>query len=177
MDEHPLKREDIQKFLSHLAQHQSEKIAVYLIGGSALALLGNPRTTLDIDLFFDPLTEKLKESISIVEQELKIEIEVVPLHEFIPLPPGAEERHLKITTENTLEIFIYDPYSIALSKIARGFDTDIQDVLFLLKENFIEIGKLAQFVKQLQPVAWDYDIDPSELEQYFNTLTQEWENL
>jgi hypothetical protein len=46
------------------------------------------------------------------------------------LPDGAEQRHYKVGQYGSIEVYTYDPYSIALSKIARGFETDIQDVLF-----------------------------------------------
>jgi hypothetical protein len=57
-----------------------------------------------------------------------------------------------------------------LSKLARGFETDIQDVLFLLRQGIIEIGLLAKFVEDAVPVAWDYDIDPNELKGHLNVV-------
>jgi|694.fasta_scaffold89696_5 hypothetical protein len=35
-----------------------------------------------------------------------------------------------------------DPYTIALSKLDRGFDTDIEDVLFLLHQKLITFEQL-----------------------------------
>lgn len=35
-----------------------------------------------------------------------------------------------------------DPYTIALSKLDRGFDTDIEDILFLLRQKLITFEQL-----------------------------------
>ena len=69
-----------------------------------------------------------------------------------------------------IEVFIYDPYSIALSKLARGFDADIHDVLFLLQTGIIEIDILSKFVEDSLPMAWDYDIDPNKLGNYLEVV-------
>lgn len=50
-----------------------------------------------------------------VAEELKIYIEPVPLEHFIPLPKDSENRQIRIGQFGNLEVFIADPYSIALS--------------------------------------------------------------
>ena len=69
-----------------------------------------------------------------------------------------------------IEVFVFDPYSIALSKLARGFDADIQDVLFLLQRDIIMLNELIQVVEDAIPVAWNYDIDPKELMNYLGVV-------
>ena len=91
----------------------------------------------------------------------------MPIEEFIPLPKQTETRHIQVMVIEKLEIFIFDPYSIALSKLARGFEADIQDVVFMLNEGVIELEALSAFVKDALPKAWDFDIDPADLEKYF----------
>jgi hypothetical protein len=70
----------------------------------------------------------------------------------------------------SIEVYIFDPYSIALSKLARGFDTDIQDILFLLRQGIIEINILTQFLEETIPAAWDYGIDPNELRTHLDVV-------
>lgn len=159
--------EDINAFLNQLATDFNQPTKLYLLGGSALNLLGHPRRTLDIDLTAIPFPQELKTTIAKIEKLLKIEIEEVPIHEFIPIPKQAETRHIHITTINALEVFVYDPYSIALSKLARGFETDLQDILFLLQESIIELNKLSEFMEEALPKAWDFDIDPKDMKKYF----------
>jgi hypothetical protein len=54
-----------------------------------------------------------------------------------------------------------------LSKLVRGFETDIQDVVFMLNERVVEVELLSEFVRDTLPRAWDFDIDPDDLEKYF----------
>ncbi len=34
-------------------------------------------------------------------------------------------------------MYVFDPYSIALSKVDRGFDTDLDDITFLIKKDML----------------------------------------
>ena len=57
-----------------------------------------------------------------------------------------------------------------MSKLARGFESDVQDVLFLLQIGIIEIDVLTKFVEDSLPVAWDYDIHPFELRNHLEAV-------
>jgi len=165
-----LAKGEIQVFVKKLSEAYKEPVALYLLGGSALSFLGSPRRTIDIDCTIDIQSQALEETIEKTALELKLEVEIVPIGEFIPLPEGNQDRHYRIEQFGSVEVFIFDPYSIALSKVARGFETDIQDVLFLLERNIIDLDRLAAFVKSTVPVAWDYDIDPAEMQKYLNIV-------
>jgi hypothetical protein len=67
-------------------------------------------------------------------------------------------------------VYLFDLYSIALSKIARGFESDLEDVLFLLKQNLIEWATLEAHFNSILPRARSADIDPKEFQAYFLTL-------
>jgi DNA repair ATPase RecN len=69
-------------------------------------------------------------------------------------------------------VYVFDPYSIALSKVARGFESDLKDVLFLLREGYIQLDELEKHVRAALPQAWDFDIDPTELLQHLETIRQ-----
>ena len=64
----------------------------------------------------------------------------------------------------TIEVFVADPYGIALSKLDRGFDTDIEDIVFLIQSQRINIGKLEHVVQEALPQADNYDLNPDILE-------------
>jgi len=164
---------EIREFLSQLGERYPKPAKLYLLGGSALCLLGNPRRTVDIDYTIEVSVDQTGELIKMIEilsGELQLELEIVPIEEFIPLPPGVESRHQWVGKFDNLEVYIYDPYSIALSKLARGFETDLQDVLFLLNQNIINLKQLTQIVEAALPVAWDYDIDPADLQIYHSEI-------
>ena len=60
-------------------------------------------------------------------------------------------------------MYVFDPYSIALSKVARGFEADLQDVLFLLRQRVIALEQLESNVEAALPHALQFDITPTEL--------------
>jgi hypothetical protein len=57
-----------------------------------------------------------------------------------------------------------------LSKIARGFESDLEDVEFLIKQGLIAWEKLETLFKSILPRSASADIDPGEFQQYFDTL-------
>ena len=113
-----------------------------------------------------------KRAIETVVQEFKVGMEIISYGQFVPLPSAAFERHQIFGEFGQLKVLIFDPYSIALSKLARGFETDIQDVLFLLRSEIIMFDKLTEFVNDALPQAWDYDIDPDEMKRHLEVVKQ-----
>jgi hypothetical protein len=137
-----------------------------------MCFLGSQRRTVDIDCTIETMPSELVATIDDVARELQMEVEIISINEFIPLPSGASTRHHSVGNFGTISVFVFDPYSIALSKIARGFETDIQDVFFLLTQGIIELDILSRYVEESLPVAWDYDIDPGEMKDHFTVLKQ-----
>ncbi len=99
-----------------------------------------------------------------------MELEVINIEEFVPLPANASLRHRFVGRFGSIKVYIYDPYTIALSKLARGLETDIQDILFLLNYDLIEFGQLEMVVENAIPTAWEYDIEPRDLRQYLKEV-------
>jgi len=165
-----LATDDIRRFLEHLSKQYPHPISLYLLGGGALCLLGSPRRTVDIDFTVEAPSKEFESVVELVAQELQLEVEIIPIEEFIPLPAEAATRHQAVDRFGNLKVFIFDPYTLAISKIARGLDTDIQDVLFLLQNRFVELNKLIQFVEDAIPTAWDFDIDPKEMKTHLDIV-------
>lgn len=134
-----------------------------LAGGSALVLLGSPRLTLDIDFVDDDVSpSELGNTIMKVGKELKIPIDAVPIHRFIPLPAGSDERHIRIGQFGNLEVFVTDPYSISLSKLDRGFDTDLDDIVFLIRNGYVVMSELSRMAQAVLLQAHEFDINGSD---------------
>ena len=102
-------------FLARLGERCDREARLYVLGGSALRLLGSPRETLDVD---------------------------------------------------------YTPYSIALSKITRGFESDLEDVLFLLRTGTIAFQELEMHFRAILPRVAKVDIDPKEFQAYFFEISR-----
>jgi hypothetical protein len=113
----PISQDSIHKFLVQLGELFPTNAAFYLLGGCALCLLGNPLETLDIDYTTDqdPIGERVIEKIiNQLGLQLKLDIESVPIGEFIPHPPDAASRRKFIGRFGNMDVYIYDLYSIAL---------------------------------------------------------------
>jgi hypothetical protein len=163
---------DIRTFLQKLGERYSRPGILYLLGGGAICLLGNPRPTVDLDYAadFSSSDVQLREAMVAVAKEMSLDLEDVAFREFIPLPKGADQRHRRMGRFNQLEVFVFDPYSIALSKVARGFETDLEDVVFLLRRKLIIFKVLEAMVQVALPRAQEYDIDPHEFRQNWEAL-------
>ena len=163
-----------------LGKRYQGSATIYLLGGSALCLLGSPRVTADVDYMQTTTPEQeapLRTAITEVANEMQLDVEDVPLAELIPLPTEAYERRLLIGRFGGVEVYLFDPYSIALSKIARGFEADLEDVLFLLHEGLIEFGDLERFFEDVLPYAPQADIIPEEFQAYFAEVRRRVERL
>ena len=169
----PVTPETLTEFLTRLGERYSDQATLYLLGGSALLLLGNPRQTLDIDYTTDLNPQQQKALETIMNQlaaRYRLDVEAVPIAEFVPLPPGAEIRRRFVGRFGKVDVYLFDLYTIALSKIARGFETDMDDVMFLIKSNLIDLAELRRHFQSVLPRAEQTDIIPSEFQQYFQDL-------
>lgn len=168
-----MNNEEIHSILHTLGEHVTTSTRLYLIGGSALALLGSQRLTIDIDFIGDDISpSEAHKSIIQTAKELKIFLEPVALEKFIPLPDGSDNRSIRIGQFGKLEIFVADPYSIALSKLDRGFDTDLDDIVFLIQNKHIEIGQLKQITENALSRAHEFDINSVAILAHLNVVQE-----
>ena len=77
---------------------------------------------------------------------------------------GSTERKIRIDQFGNLEFFIADPYCIALRKLDRGFDTDFNDIIFLIQQNFVSLNEPQLSTRDALPHARKYDIHPDILD-------------
>jgi hypothetical protein len=73
---------------------------------------------------------------------MRISIEEASPGAFIPLPEGAEGRAKHIGRYGLVDVYLFDPYSVALSKLERGHARDLEDVHLLLKAGILQPVKL-----------------------------------
>jgi hypothetical protein len=163
----------IQEFLARLGSRYPKQATLYLLGGSALILLGSSRDTLDIDYVGNDMQkDDLQILIEEIAAELGLEAEPVPIERFIPLPEGNEQRKIHIGQFGNVDAYIIDPYSIALSKVDRGFETDLEDLIFLIQHNQINVEELEQIIKKSLSHAGKFDFHP-EILAHFEDLKKQ----
>lgn len=156
---------EIQAILNRLGERVPPGSQLILVGGGALALLGNPRPTFDLDFWGDDIhPSELHRLILKIAAELEIHVEPVPLERFIPLPKDSAQRNLYIGQFGNLKVYVADPYSLALSKLDRGFDSDLDDVVFLVRKGLVALQELERMVQNTLPQAEKFDFSPDILE-------------
>lgn len=156
---------EIQSILQNIGERVPPHSQLILIGGGALTLLGSPRLTIDIDFIGDDVhPSEFHRFIMQIARELEIHVEPVPLERFIPLPDGSTDRSIRIGQYGNLEIYVADPYSIALSKLDRGIETDFEDIIFLIQRNHITLNELERIMQDALAHAHKYDFHPDILD-------------
>lgn len=153
--------ETIQDFLQRLGQCYRHSGTVYLVGGSSLLLAAAKESTFDIDLHFEVPAEHQSEFIECLRRlsrQTQLPVEQVSPGEFLPLPAGYGERRRYIGRFGQLELFHFDFYSVALSKLMRGNEKDFTDVISLVQTGIIALEKLEQYFEEILPKVDAYNL-------------------
>jgi hypothetical protein len=171
----PVDRERIRRFLSELGRRFHQAARVYLVGGTTVVFENLREQTLDIDLVLevDPKHHgALLRAIRQLKDELSTNVEEASPGDFIPLPDGHENRHVFVERFGKLDVFHFDPYSSALSKVERGLEQDYDDVLALLRSGVVSWDRLEQCFKDILPRIGTKSLrqDPVKFEANFRTL-------
>lgn len=175
----PVGRDDIQQFLQRLGDEFREPGRVYLVGGTTLVFEGFRRQTVHIDIAYEVTPDRQSQFIQTLRRlkdVLDVNVEEASPGDFIPLPAGAGDRHEYIGRFGQLDVFHFDPYSSALSKIARGREQDFADVAMLLKQNWIAWPTLEACFGDILPQMGLKSLkdNPEEFEQNFRALQAMW---
>ncbi len=161
----------INRLLTEISQRYENPATLTLLGGSALCLLGSDRPTFDIDYVGDDLRKnELQHTIELVAQELRVPVEAVPIERFVPIPAGADARRLVIGRFGKIDVYVLDPYTIALSKLDRGFDSDLEDILFLIRRNHITFPQLELIVVDALTRAHEFDMIAADVRAHLQTV-------
>ena len=171
-------REDIERFLQQFGQLSQQPGRLYLAGGAELVhggLRGEGATTVDIDLRLDVSDESAAETlIRQLMRQLGVNVELASPADFIPLPADWEARSPFVGRHGNTDVFYFDYYALALSKIARGTSRDLSDVALLAQNGLIQRDELETAYQQILPQLGHgrfFNLDPAKVaEQYAATL-------
>lgn len=145
--------------LGRLAQSPAR---LYLTGGATAVVEGWRASTIDVDLRFEPESDELLRALPALKELLDVNIELASPPDFIPELPGWRERSPFLFVEGRIEIYHFDLYSQALSKIERGFEQDLSDVREMLDRGFVEPDRLRELYEAIEPELYRYPaIDPA----------------
>jgi hypothetical protein len=141
----------IESFLQQLGRTFRKPGRLYLVEGAALVHAGiRPGFTQDIDIRVSGANEgELIVAIQRLIQQLQINVEFASPADFIPLPSQWEMHVQYAGRYGGVDVFYFDFYSIALSKIERGNSRDIDDVKLLVQQGIITLNELDEAYQEV----------------------------
>jgi len=175
----PANQGDIRRFLRRLGDEFRGAGRLYLVGGTTLVLEGYRQQTIDLDIVFDVNPAQADEFVRVVRElkdRLNVNVEEASPADFIPLPAGYADRHVYVGRFGQLDVFHFDLYSVALSKIERGREGDYADVITLLQNGRLDWGRLEDYYREILPEMGRRSLkqDPEEFELNFRALAEQW---
>lgn len=150
----PIDRLRVHYFLVKLGMAFRHPARLYLVGGTTLVYEGLREQSLDIDISYEVADEYEAEFAQVIRRlkdELQINVEQASPGDFIPLPSGWKERAKHVGRFGQVDVFHFDLYSTALSKIERGREGDYQDVMSILRAGQIDLQELREAFNNIMP--------------------------
>jgi hypothetical protein len=171
----PVDKPRIDDFLRRLGEtHRAGR--VFLVGGWALVYQGLRARTLDVDITIEADdADALMQGIRRLKDELQINVELTSPADFVPLPPGWHDRSRRGGRYDALDVYCFDFYSIALSKIVRANQRDVDDIVLLAQHGLIEVTALDGVVRDALPqlgTGHYFNIDPALVEANYAAIRQ-----
>jgi len=151
----------IRRFMRALGREASSEVRCYFTGGATAVLLGWRRSTIDVDLKLVPEADEVLRAIPRLKEELQINVELASPLDFIPVPPGWEDRSLFIAREGKISYYHFDPYAQALAKLERSHAQDLEDVRNMLRSGLVQPARALEYFERVVPELYRYPaIDP-----------------
>ena len=146
----------IRAFMRALGAAADVDGAAYLTGGATAVLHGWRGTTVDVDVLLVPESDGLLRAIAGLKDDLRLNVELVSPADFIPVPPGWENRSLFAAREGRLTFYHYDPYAQALAKVERGHAKDLVDVRALVDSGLVNPVRARALFDEIEPQLYRY---------------------
>ena len=174
-------RDSIELCLQRLGRRFTRPGRLYLVGGATMVFEGFRDQTLDIDISFEVDDKDHRDFVAAVrdlKEQLSLNIVEASPSDFIPVPAGYRERSPYIGRYGRLEVFHFYLYSLALSKIERGTESDFEDALILLRSGRIDMPVLSQYFEEIMTRYGPESIkrDPVEYRSKSEILREMWKN-
>jgi len=97
-----------------------------------------------------------------LKERLHLNVELASPDDFIPVPPGWEERSPFIAQEGRLAFHHFDLYAQALAKLERGHTQDVADVHEMLRRELIVAAQARAYFDRLERDLYRYPaVDPA----------------
>ena len=144
-------RERIQRLMEAFGRVARRDLRIYLVGGATAVLHGWRPTTIDVDLVMRPEDDTLLRAIPDLKEGLQINVELASPLDFIPVPPGWEDRGTFICQTGRVGFFHFDLYAQALAKVERGHRQDLADVREMIARELIDRSRALEYFARIEP--------------------------
>lgn len=144
---------------------------MYLTGGATAVLEGWRPSTVDVDVRFEPDSDAALQRIAELKERLQVNVELASPLDFLPPLEGWRERSRFRFRAGNLEVFDFDPYSQALSKLERGFELDLRDVAAMVDAGQVARSQLLELFEGIEPELFRFPaVDPAQLRRAVENL-------
>jgi hypothetical protein len=151
----------IQRFMRAFGAAAEVPTRVYFTGGATAVLLGWRTSTIDVDIKVEPDTDAMFRAIPRIKESLHLNVELASPVDFIPVPPGWQDRSPFVAQEGRTSFHHFDPYAQALAKVERGHSQDVRDVREMLALGLVEREAIWKYFADIEPNLYRYPaIDP-----------------
>lgn len=144
----------LRNFLEALGRSFHHPARLLLTGGEGLVWRGLRGTTRDVDIAYVVDERWHGEWIRTIRdliESTRTSVEEASPADFIPLPPGSADRAQFVERFGSVDVFLYDAYSVALSKLSRGQTQDLDDVRTLLSAGVLDPAELRRLFDAILP--------------------------
>ena len=148
--------ERIARFMRALGLAANAESRVYFTGGATAVLYGWRNSTVDLDIAVVPEQDRLFRALVRLKDDLQINVELASPADFIPVPPGWEERSPFIAREGQLFFHHFDLYAQALSKVHRGHARDLADVHEMLQRGLVDPAHAREYYLAIEPLLFRF---------------------
>lgn len=179
---HNVTREDIEKFLGVLGKAFRKPGRLYLARGAALVHMGlRSGSTLDIDVAIETTDEdEMVTAIRRIVEQMQINVEFASPEDFISLPTQWMSQARYVGRYGSVDVFYFDFYSLALSKISRGDDRDLIDVKLLFQQRAITLEGLDAAYHEVLPRMGKrpyINLNPQRFAEHYALVRQQLQHL
>ncbi len=164
--------ERIRQLAQELGRVVAPGTRMLLTGGATAVLEGWRDSTVAVDVRFEPDSDAALARIRDLKEEIELNIELASPLDFLPPLPGWQDRSRFRFREGNLEVFDFDPYSQALSKLERGFELDVEDVRSMVASGLIEPTMLVELFEKIEDELFRFPaVDPASLQAAVESLS------
>jgi hypothetical protein len=147
-------RDRIEELLRAIGSSFRHPGRLYLSGGDSLVWRGLRDFTHDVDVSYE-IDSKHHDAwlrtIRELKDRLDVNIEEAHPGDFVPLPPGSADRAEAVGRYGQLEVYLLDPYAVALGTLGRGHAQDLVDVRAMLDAGVIAEDALRRHFEAVLP--------------------------